>query len=74
MCCGPALWQPAEEEIRSWRAAGFIIEEAAPDELTEESGTWRVVMRDPVGLSFAFRAGERLLRRIFGRKLAAARG
>jgi hypothetical protein len=73
MCCGYALWQPAEDEIRAWWAAGFILEEATADELSEECGTWRVVMRDPAGFSFAFRAGEGVLRGIFGRKLAGGR-
>jgi hypothetical protein len=73
VCCGSCLWQLAEEEEQRRRRAGFVLEDAVPDELTEESGTRRVATRDPLGFSFAFKAGERLLKRIFGRKLAAAR-
>lgn len=72
MCCGAALWEPAEEEIRGWVAAGFILEEAAPDEASEEPGAWRAVMRDPAAFSFAFKADETLLRKIFGREIAAS--
>lgn len=73
MCCGAALWEPHEEEIRAWLAAGYALEEAASDEASDEPGAWRVVMRDPAAFSFAFKADQMLLREIFGREIGALR-
>lgn len=64
MCCGDALWEPAEEQIRGWLASGFVVEEAAPDE-TSDGAAWRVVIREPGRFSFATSVDARLARELF---------
>lgn len=73
MCCGAALWQPSEEDIRGWLALGYVLEEAAPDEASDEPDAWRVVMRDPAAFSFAFKVDQELFGDVFP-GLASPRG
>lgn len=74
MCCGAALWEPGEEEILGWIADGYLLEELAPDEVADEPGAWRAVMRDPGAFAFAFRIESGRARRLFGDRAVAAGG
>lgn len=61
------------DEIRSWLTADFVLEEAGPDELSDDVRSWRAVMRDPGGFSFAFRVCEPLGPELLGRELGGCR-